>query len=92
MNSLPAKFEPVAVAVEFTHDALMVKLADGRQLSVPLAWFPRLMTASAEQRRRWELIGGGIGIHWPAIDEDISVENLLLPRANLKAAAQRQGQ
>ncbi len=60
---------------------LRVVLADGRELAVPLAWFPRLRDATPDQRSRWELIGGGIGIHWPAIDEDISVESLLaIPR------------
>jgi len=52
-------------------------LEDGRQLLVPLAWFPRLLEASDAQRRNWRLIGHGIGIHWPDLDEDISVENLL---------------
>jgi len=59
---------------------LRVVLADGRELAVPLAWFPRLRDATPDQRSRWELIGGGIGIHWPAIDEDISVESLLAIR------------
>ncbi len=55
-------------------------LADGRELSVPLACFPRLRRATARERKKWELVGGGLGIHWPLIDEDISVENLLAPR------------
>jgi hypothetical protein len=52
-------------------------LADGRELAAPLAWFPRLMTATPEQRRHWRFIGGEQGIHWPDIDEDISVASLL---------------
>lgn len=58
-------------------DTLSVDLADGRSISVPLAWFPRLLHASAEQRSRWELAGGGFGVHWPDIDEDLSSEGLL---------------
>jgi hypothetical protein len=60
-------------------DAVSVTLTDGRVVSVPLVWFPRLAEASARQRTGWELIGGGIGIHWEAIDEDISVASLLRP-------------
>ena len=60
-----------------TAEALRVVLADGREISVPLAWFPRLHNATAEQRKNWRLIGGGIGIHWEDVDEDISVESLL---------------
>jgi hypothetical protein len=66
--------------VDVTPDALRVSLLDGREVSVPLVWFPRLQEASAAQRRNWRLIGGGIGIHWPDLDEDISVESLLSVR------------
>jgi hypothetical protein len=59
--------------------ALKVALNDGRTVSAPLAWFPRLLAATPKQRMDWELIGGGIGIHWEAIDEDISVASLLQP-------------
>jgi len=82
VRSLPAKFEPVAVAVAFTPGRLRIRLADGRELSVPLDFFPRLRKAGTAARRNWELIGGGLGIHWPDIDEDISVENLLAPRTS----------
>jgi len=58
---------------------LNVVLVDGRTVSVPLAWFPRLLGADRKQRAAWELIGGGIGIHWEGIDEDISVASLLHP-------------
>ncbi len=68
---------PVAVHVKVTADALVVELRDGRVVSVPVGWYPRLAAATLSERRRWELIGPGIGIHWPAIDEDISVEALL---------------
>jgi hypothetical protein len=77
MSILEIKVEPFAVDVSFTTDDLVVRLADGRQVSVPLAWFPRLQRATAEQRNNWKLIGQGIGIHWPTIDEDISVATVL---------------
>ena len=69
--------EPLAVDVSCTDDSLHVVLADGREISVPLVWSPCLRKATPEQRKEWRLIGGGIGIHWEAIDEDISVESLL---------------
>lgn len=72
--------EPIAVEVRFTADALIVRLADGREISVPLEWFPRLRDATGEQRGRWRLIGGGVGIRWEEIDEDVSVESLLATR------------
>lgn len=68
---------PRAVTVSLTDDALTVDLSDGRTISVPLAWFPRLTYADAEERAHWELIGDGEGIHWPDLDEDISVDGLL---------------
>lgn len=77
MSTLAIKFEPLAVDVAFTDSMLRVILADGREVSSPLAWFPRLLNATAEQRRGWRLIGGGIGVHWESVDEDISVESLL---------------
>jgi hypothetical protein len=77
MSTLAEKIEPLAVDVAFTDDALRVVLADGREISAPLQWFPRLLRATSEQRKRWELIGDGIGIHWPQVDEDIEVESLL---------------
>ena len=65
------------VDVSFDRDALSVRLKDGRTISVPLAWYPRLFQATAEQRRNWKIAGGGYGIHWPEIDEDLSTEGLL---------------
>ena len=73
---------PLAQAVRVTQDSLHVDLADGRTISVPLAWYPRLLLATADERKRWRLIGRGRGIHWEAIDEDISVEGLLAGRAS----------
>lgn len=64
--------------VTVTDDTLSVELSDGRTISVPLAWFPRLLHATKEERNNWRLIGRGQGIHWGDIDEDISVENLLV--------------
>lgn len=58
-------------------DTIMAELSDGRSISVPLAWYPRFMHGSSSERTNWRLIGGGVGIHWPGLDEDISVENLL---------------
>jgi hypothetical protein len=63
--------------VSLTDDDLMVGLMDGRTLSVPLAWYPRLADATPAQRARWEIAGGGFGIHWPDLDEDLSTEGLL---------------
>ena len=82
MVTLPTRFEPVAVWVAFMDGRMYIRLADGRELSVPLAFFPRLLKAPVRARNNWELIGGGIGIHWPDLDEDISVENLLAPRTS----------
>lgn len=74
------KLELLALAVSFTEHILHVVLADGRELSAPLAWFPLLQKATPKQRQNWRLIGDGIGIHWESIDEDISIESLLLTR------------
>ena len=68
---------PEAERVEITDDTLMADLSDGRTISVPLAWYPRLVHATSAERRNWRLIGVGQGIHWPDLDEDISVEGLL---------------
>lgn len=80
MSTSAIRVEPLAVDVSCTDDALRVVLADGREVAVPLAWFPRLRDATAAQRQHWRLIGGGIGIHWPDVDEDISIESLLATR------------
>lgn len=77
MNTLADKLEPLAVEVVCGKDNLRVALADGREISVPLIWFPRLLKATLKQKQNWRLIGGGVGIHWPDVDEDISVETLL---------------
>ncbi|SEB45576.1 Protein of unknown function [Paramicrobacterium humi] len=78
MSSLLRGSEAVDVAV--TEDALTVTLSDGRCISAPLVWFPRLKSATASERADWELIGPGDGIHWPQVDEDVSVRWLLSGR------------
>ncbi|NLE35074.1 MAG: DUF2442 domain-containing protein [Bacteroidales bacterium] len=78
MSTLANKTESVrATKVWFTTDMLYVQLQDGREIGVPLLWFPRLRKASEEQLKNWRLIGNGIGIHWESIDEDISIAALL---------------
>lgn len=71
---------PFARTVKVTKDTLRVDLSDGRSISVPLAWYPRLLNGTAAERGNWSLIGAGVGIHWPDLDEDISVEGLLAGR------------
>jgi len=68
---------PYAEGITVTEDTLSIDLSDGRTISVPLTWFPRLLYARPEERNNWRLIGKGHGIHWEDIDEDISVEGLL---------------
>lgn len=67
----------MAIAIRFTDDAMVVGLSDGREVSVPLEWFPRLRDATPAQRENWRLIAKGIGMHWEDIDEDIAVSTLL---------------
>jgi hypothetical protein len=77
MTSSAVDVVPCATSVECTDDELVVALSDGRSLSVPLAWFPRLLGATAGERAGWRLICGGEGIRWEALDEDLSVRGLL---------------
>lgn len=77
MPTSSVSHEPRATAVSFDSDSLHVALADGRELKIPLAWFPRLRDANETDRNNWRLIGDGDGIHWPELDEDISVPGLL---------------
>jgi hypothetical protein len=74
--------------VQFTTDSLSVALHDGRVISVPLAWYPRLFHATPAQRKNWKVSGGGYGIHWPDIDEDLSTEGLLRGAPAPKSAVQ----
>ena len=80
MRSSVVELIPLARDIQTTDDELIVHLVDGRRICIPLAWFPRLLHATAEQRGKWELLGGGEGIHWPLVDEDLSVEGLLAGR------------
>jgi hypothetical protein len=77
--------------VRFSKDRLVVDLQDGRTVAVPLAWYPRLLHATAKQRANWKRAGGGFGIHWPDVDEDLSTEGLLrgapAPRASARLSA-----
>ena len=78
MISSPVKLADArAIRVSFDQDNLHVQLTDGRKISVPLEWFPRLRNATPKQLRNWRLIGDGVGIHWEDLDEDISIEGLL---------------
>ena len=83
MNTLAIEIQLARIQyVAVTEDTLSVDLEDGRTISVPLAWFPRLVHGKSEERDHWRLIGKGVGIHWPDLDEDISVENLILGKAS----------
>ena len=77
MSTLAIRLDPHAVDVTIDATALHLILADGREISAPLEWFPRLRDATVEQRRHWRLIGRGVGVHWPDIDEDIAVVTLM---------------
>lgn len=88
MRSLPIEIEvPEAQAVTVTDDTLAVELSDGRTISVPILWYPRLAYATPAERNNWQLIGRGIGIHWEDIDEDISVEGMLAGRPSGESQA-----
>jgi hypothetical protein len=77
MSTLAVKMDSHAVDVSVDDNALHFVLADGREISAPIEWFPRLRDASEAQRKKWRLIGRGIGVHWPDIDEDIAVDTLM---------------
>src|SRR3990172_12454767 len=76
-TSSPATEAATARNVRVTRESLIVELHDGRRVSVPVAWYPRLAHGSMKERQQWQLIGPGIGIHWPLLDEDISIDGLL---------------
>ncbi len=77
---------PKALAVRIDDDALTVDLTDGRTISAPLAWYPRLVHATPAERADWRLIGDGAGIHWHALDEDLSLESLVAGRPSAESA------
>ena len=78
MNTLAVEVNPQAYSVEFNDSSIVVSLIDGRAISAPLVWFPRLSQASQQELENWQILGDGEGIHWPDIDEDLSVMGLLL--------------
>ncbi|MBI1764017.1 MAG: DUF2442 domain-containing protein [Acidobacteria bacterium] len=80
MTSLALETIPTAVAVSVTNEKLTVELADGRSLTVPLAWYPRLLHGSPAERQAWQLLGEGYAIEWPELDEHIGIEGLLAGR------------
>ncbi|MBM4054741.1 MAG: DUF2442 domain-containing protein [Planctomycetes bacterium] len=80
MSTLVPEHECLAQKVVFTKDSFIVYLNDGRNISVPIVWYPRLLNSNKQERENYELIGDGEGIHWPDIDEDISVEGILAGR------------
>jgi hypothetical protein len=77
MGILALAADERVVDVKFTKETFSVSLRDGRTITVPLAWYPRLLNASPAERQNWRIAGGGYGIHWPEIDEDLSTEGLL---------------
>lgn len=78
---------PRAVRVKVSDDDITVDLADGRTVTVPVTWHPRLQSATVRERGRWQLIGGGDGVHWPDLDEDLSVAGLLAGRPSAESQA-----
>ena len=93
MGTLALAADERVAEIHLTDDNLIVSLMDGRTISVPLAWYPRLLNATPKQRRNWQIAGGGYGIHWPDIDEDLNTEGLLrgapAPRRVLKKPSAR---
>ena len=88
MGTLALAADERVSEVMITEDLLSVSLMDGRTISVPLAWYPRLLNATPDQRNNWQIAGGGYGLHWPEIDEDLSTEGMLrgapAPRVSTK--------
>lgn len=81
MNTLAIEISKSLIErVSFTEDSLIVDLSDGRTITLPLAWYPRLTHATYKERENWRVIGRGEGIHWPELDEDISIENIIIGR------------
>jgi hypothetical protein len=78
MSSSVVEANPLARDVAVSADELTISLVDGRRISVPLAWYPRLLHASADELAHWEILGNGVGIRWPDLDEDLSVAGILL--------------
>ncbi len=82
MNTLTLEHTSVATKLTFSDDSFTVYLDDGRNINIPLAWYPRLLSGNKKEREQYEFIGGGEGVHWPKLNEDIQVEGLLAGRAS----------
>ena len=78
---------PCAIRARVSNEAIVVELRDGRTVTAPLNWYPRLLHGSARERRNWRLMGGGMGVHWPDLDEDLSVEHILAGRRSAESHA-----
>ena len=93
MSTLAIRADERVQNVYFTEDTISVDIMDGRTITVPLTWYPRLLAATSEQREKWSVCGGGYGIHWSEIDEDLSTEGLLrgapAPRSQFQANSQK---
>jgi len=88
MNTVVIDLQNIRIEdVEASEDTLTVELSDGRSLRVPLAWYPRLYYGTPVERKNWRFIGQGVGIHWPALDEDLSIEGLLLGKKSTESQA-----
>jgi hypothetical protein len=87
MSNLVLEHEPTAVSVAVTSDRLVVDLADGRSLTIPLAWYPRLLHGSDAERQNWQLLGEGYAVEWPELDEHIGVEGLSAGRGSGESQA-----
>jgi len=82
MNTLSLEHECLSTRLSFSEDSFTVNLNDGRQITIPLAWYPRLLAGTKHERENYEFIGGGEGVHWPKLDEDILIEGLLAGRTS----------
>ncbi len=91
MSSSAPEPRALAINVQVTDDELVVELADGRKVSAPLVWFPRLLAGSAAERAQWELLGEGEGVHWSALDEDLSIAGLLAGNRSRSRPLKRAG-
>lgn len=86
-TSTPEARAPSAICARVLAEAVVIDLSDGRTVTAPLAWYPRLLHGTARERRNWRVIGGGEGIHWPDLDEDLSVEGILAGRPAVEGQA-----
>ncbi len=87
MSTLLLDHEPTAATLSVTSDSLIVELSDGRSLSIPLTWYPRLLHATTDERQNWQLLGDGYAIEWPDLDEHIGIEGLLAGRRSGESTA-----